>query len=73
MREVDFKIYQTVNAEYSDYLAGRSGSGRGSAGSVQDLQGIAQTSMSSALWRSATTSPTGPRAPFNNVGRPPGL
>lgn len=66
MREVDFKVYQTVNAEYDDYLAGRLDQGAAPPAQYKTSKARADFHEEGALWINYY-QPVWTKVPFNNV------
>jgi oligopeptide transport system substrate-binding protein len=66
LREVDFKVYQTVNAEYADYLAGRLDQGAAPPDQYKTSKQRSDFHEEGALWINYY-QPVWTKAPFNSV------
>ena len=66
LREVDFKVYQTVNAEYSDYLAGSLDQGVAPPAQYKTSKARSDFHEEGALWINYY-QPVWTKAPFNDV------
>jgi oligopeptide transport system substrate-binding protein len=66
LREVDFKVYQTVTAEYSDYLDGKLDQGAPPVSQYKTSKTRSDFHEEGALWINYY-QPVWTKAPFNNV------